>query len=109
LLKAYPKLPNAHSKYGWSCSIYIVKADCVAVGAYTLKEMCLRPNVKMVVNNMEELDEPWDTLEKYMTEVKPIIKFKIQSLRMHCYSGILLLSQVSNDGSQRDEPAQKTD
>jgi hypothetical protein len=30
LLKAYPNLLNAHSKYGVSCFIYITKADSVA-------------------------------------------------------------------------------
>jgi hypothetical protein len=33
LLKAYPNLLNEHSKYGVSSSIYIMKADCVALGA----------------------------------------------------------------------------
>jgi hypothetical protein len=33
LLKAYPNLLNAHSKYGVSRSFYITKADCVALGA----------------------------------------------------------------------------
>jgi hypothetical protein len=33
LLKAYPNLFDAHSKYGVSSSIYIMKADCVALGA----------------------------------------------------------------------------
>jgi hypothetical protein len=37
LLKAYPNLLNAHSKYGMSRSIYITKADCVALGAYMIK------------------------------------------------------------------------
>jgi hypothetical protein len=37
LLKAYPNLLNAHSKYGVSCSIHITKADCVALGAYMIK------------------------------------------------------------------------
>jgi hypothetical protein len=37
LLKAYPNLLNAHLKYGVSCSIYIMKADCVALGAYKIK------------------------------------------------------------------------
>jgi hypothetical protein len=37
LLQAYPNLPNAHSKYGVSCSIYITKTDCVALGAYMMK------------------------------------------------------------------------
>jgi hypothetical protein len=34
LLKAYPNLLSAHSKYGVSRSIYITKADCVALSAY---------------------------------------------------------------------------
>jgi hypothetical protein len=33
LLKVYPNLFKAHAKYGMSCSIYIMKADCVALGA----------------------------------------------------------------------------
>jgi hypothetical protein len=33
LLQGYPNLLNAHSKYGVSCSIYITKADFVALGA----------------------------------------------------------------------------
>ncbi len=33
LLKAYSNLLNVQSKYGVSCSIYITKADCVALGA----------------------------------------------------------------------------
>jgi hypothetical protein len=37
LLKAYLNLLNAHSKYGVSCSFYIMKADCVALGAYMMK------------------------------------------------------------------------
>ncbi len=37
LLKAYPNLFNAHSEYVVSCSIYITKADCVALGAYMMK------------------------------------------------------------------------
>jgi hypothetical protein len=37
LLKAYPNLPNAHSKYGVSCSVHIMKADCVPLGAYMIK------------------------------------------------------------------------
>ncbi len=37
LLKAYPNLLNAHSKYGVSSSIYITKADCVALDAYMIK------------------------------------------------------------------------
>ncbi len=37
LLKVYPNLLNAHSKYGGSCSIYIMKAHCVALGAYMIK------------------------------------------------------------------------
>jgi hypothetical protein len=37
LLKAYPNLLNALSKYGVSCSIYITKADCVALGTYMIK------------------------------------------------------------------------
>jgi hypothetical protein len=37
LLKVYPNLLNAHSKYGVSCSIHITKADSVALGAYMIK------------------------------------------------------------------------
>jgi hypothetical protein len=37
LLKAYPNLLNAHSKYGGGCSIYIMKASWVAPGAYMIK------------------------------------------------------------------------
>ncbi len=37
LLKAYPNLLNLYSKYGRSCSIYIMKADCVALGTYRIK------------------------------------------------------------------------
>ncbi len=37
LLKAYPNLLNAHLKYGVSRSIYITKADCVALGTYLIK------------------------------------------------------------------------
>jgi hypothetical protein len=37
LLKAYPNLLDAHSKYGVSSSIYITKVDCVAVGGYMIK------------------------------------------------------------------------
>ncbi len=37
LLKLYPNLLNAHSKYGVSSSIYITKADYVALGAYLIK------------------------------------------------------------------------
>ncbi len=37
LLKAYPNLLNAHSKYGMSSSMYIMKADCVALCAYMIK------------------------------------------------------------------------
>ncbi len=37
LLKAYTDLLNAHSKYGGSSSIYIMKADRVALGAYMIK------------------------------------------------------------------------
>jgi hypothetical protein len=37
LLKVYPNLLNEHSKYGGSCSIYITKANCVALGAYMIK------------------------------------------------------------------------
>ncbi len=37
LLKEYPNLLNAYSKYGVSSSIYITKADCVALGAYIMK------------------------------------------------------------------------
>jgi hypothetical protein len=37
LLKAYPNVLNAHSKYGVSCSIYITKADCVTLGADMIK------------------------------------------------------------------------
>jgi hypothetical protein len=38
LLKAYPNLINAYSKYGMSCSIYITKADCVGLGTYMIKK-----------------------------------------------------------------------
>jgi hypothetical protein len=37
LLKAYPKLLNAHSQYGVSCSIYTTKANCDALSAYLMK------------------------------------------------------------------------
>jgi hypothetical protein len=37
LLKAYRILLNAHLKYGVSCSIYITKVDCVALGVYMIK------------------------------------------------------------------------
>jgi hypothetical protein len=37
LLKAYPNLLNAHSKYGVISSIYIMMADCVALGVYIIK------------------------------------------------------------------------
>jgi hypothetical protein len=37
LLKAYSSLLNAHSKYGVSSSIYIMKADCGALSAYIIK------------------------------------------------------------------------
>jgi hypothetical protein len=37
LLNAYPNLLNAHLKYGGSCSINIMKAFCVALGAYMIK------------------------------------------------------------------------
>jgi hypothetical protein len=37
LLKGYPNLLNVHSKYGMSCSTYIIKADRVALGAYMIK------------------------------------------------------------------------
>jgi hypothetical protein len=37
LLKAYPNLLNAHLKYGVSCFIYTMKADCVALSAYMTK------------------------------------------------------------------------
>ncbi len=37
LLKAYPNVLNVHNKYGRSCSIYIMKAFCVALGAYMMK------------------------------------------------------------------------
>jgi hypothetical protein len=37
LLKANPNLLNAHSKYGMTSSIYITKADCIALGAYVIK------------------------------------------------------------------------
>jgi hypothetical protein len=37
LLNAYPYLLNAYSKYGMSSSIYITKADCVALDAYMIK------------------------------------------------------------------------
>jgi hypothetical protein len=37
LLKAYPNLLNAHSKYGVSHSIFITKADCVDLDAYMIK------------------------------------------------------------------------
>jgi hypothetical protein len=36
LLKAYPNLLNAHSKYCGSYSNYIMKASCVALGAYMI-------------------------------------------------------------------------
>jgi hypothetical protein len=37
LLKGYPNVLNAHSKYGVSCYIYIAKADCVTLGTYMIK------------------------------------------------------------------------
>jgi hypothetical protein len=37
LLKAYTNLLNAPSKYSVSSSIFITKADCVALGAYMIK------------------------------------------------------------------------
>jgi hypothetical protein len=37
LLKAFPNLLNAHSKYGGTCSIYIMKAFYVPLGAYMTK------------------------------------------------------------------------
>jgi hypothetical protein len=37
LLKVHLNLLNAHSKYGVSCSIYITRAVCVALGAYIIK------------------------------------------------------------------------
>jgi hypothetical protein len=46
LLKAYPNLLNAHSKYGGSCSTYIMKAFCVALGAYMIKESSSRHILK---------------------------------------------------------------
>jgi hypothetical protein len=38
LLKAFPNLLNAHSKYGVSCSIYIMMTGYVALGAYMIKK-----------------------------------------------------------------------
>jgi hypothetical protein len=37
LLKVYPNLRSVHSKYGLISSIYITKADCVALAAYMIK------------------------------------------------------------------------
>jgi hypothetical protein len=37
VLKVYPNLLNAHSEYGVSCSIYITKVNCVALGIYMIK------------------------------------------------------------------------
>jgi hypothetical protein len=41
-LKAFPNLLNAHSTFGWSCSISILKAGCVALGSYMIKQSSSR-------------------------------------------------------------------
>ncbi len=38
LLKVYPNLLIAYSKYGVNCSIYIMKADCGTLDAYIIKK-----------------------------------------------------------------------
>jgi hypothetical protein len=43
LLKANPNQLNVHSTYGGSCSIYIKKANSVALGAYMIKIEQLLP------------------------------------------------------------------
>jgi hypothetical protein len=56
LLKAYPNLLNAHSKYGVSCSVYITKADCVALGAHMIcKIEQLQPYFECALSNFRDI------------------------------------------------------
>jgi hypothetical protein len=55
LLKAYPNLLNAHSKYGGSSSIYIMKADCVALGAYMIKIEQLPLYFECALSNFQDI------------------------------------------------------
>jgi hypothetical protein len=55
LLKAYPNLLNAHSKYGVSSSIYIPKTDCVALGAYMIKKEQLPPYFDCALSNSRDI------------------------------------------------------
>ncbi len=53
LLKAYPNLLNEHSKYGGSCSIYIMKAFCVALSTYMIKyveQLCHILNAHLAIS-----------------------------------------------------------
>ncbi len=56
LLEAYPNLLNAHSKYVVSSSIYITKADCVALGAYMIKKIeQLPPYFECALSNFRDI------------------------------------------------------
>jgi hypothetical protein len=56
LLKAYPNLLNAHSKYGGSCSNYIMKAFCVALGAYMYYQIeQLPPYFECALSNFRDI------------------------------------------------------
>ncbi len=54
LFKAYPNLLNAHSKYGMSCSTYITKANCVALGTYEKIEQ-LPPYFECALSNFRDI------------------------------------------------------
>jgi hypothetical protein len=50
-----PNLLNAHSKYGRSCSIYIMKADCVALGVYLRKKKQLAPYFECAFSSFRDI------------------------------------------------------
>ncbi len=74
-----------------------------------LKEKCLSGSMRSMVNNIEDLQEAWDTLEtcfdrqeKYITEVlDPIIKFrKYRAFDNGAVREFLLSAKVNHAGGQ---------
>jgi hypothetical protein len=53
--KVYPNLLNAHSKCRGSCSIYIIKARCVALGAYMIKYNSFRHIFLCTLSNLQHI------------------------------------------------------
>jgi hypothetical protein len=74
--------------------------------SWALKEKCLSGSVKSMVNDIEDLQEIWDTLdtcfdrpEEYITEaLDSIVKFR--KYRAWSRQGVLLSAKVSHAGGQ---------